>query len=407
VNTSAGSYSGRDDLGDILSPATEAEAAAWIIGARARRHALRITGGGTRLKLGRPTPATVTLSSRALSGITLYEPAEMVISARAGTLLRDLETALAEHGQWLPFEPMDHRAIFRSQGEPTVGAIAACNLSGSRRVVAGAARDCLIGLRLVNGRGEIVRAGGRVVKNVTGLDLVKLNAGAYGTLGLICEVTFKVMPRPERAATLVLSDLTDQVAIEALSIALCSPFEISGAAHLPAGRGGPSARTLIRVEHFRASVDYRAGELRRALAAYGPAQLIEGVESARLWQAVRDVEVLAEPSASAIWRVSLAPSDGPKFIARLQVPTPHFYDWGGGLVWLSQPDAGDAGAASIRAVLNEFGGHATLVRAATAIRAAVPVFQPLPESLMRITSGLKASFDPDRIINPGKMYAGV
>jgi glycolate oxidase FAD binding subunit len=407
VNTGAGSSSLRDAMGDLLSPATEAEAAAWIIEARARRQALVIEGGGTRQKLGRPNPAAVTLSSRALSGITLYEPAEMVISARAGTLLRDLEAALAEHGQWLPFEPMDHRTLFQSHGEPTVGAIAACNLSGPRRVVVGAARDCLIGLRLVNGRGEVVRAGGRVVKNVTGLDLVKLNVGAYGTLGFICEVTFKVMPRPEHAATLVLLDLSDRTAIEALSIALGSPFEISGAAHLPAGRGGPSARTLIRLEHFQASVEYRVGELRRVLAAYGCAQLIEGVEAARLWQAVRDVEVLAEPSAQAIWRISLTPSDAPKFIARLQVPVPYFYDWGGGLVWLSQPDTGDAGAASIRAALNEFGGHATLVRAAPAIRAAVPVFQPLPESLMRITSGLKTSFDPDGIINPGKMYAGV
>jgi glycolate oxidase FAD binding subunit len=407
VNTGAYSGPGVEALPDILSPATEAEAAACIREARARRCPLTIAGGGTRQQLGRPSTAAVTLSSRALTGITLYEPAEMVISARAGTPLRDLENALAENRQWLPFEPMDHRLLFQSQGEPTVGAIAACNVSGPRRVVAGAARDCLIGLRLINGRGEAIRAGGRVVKNVTGLDLVKLNAGAYGTLGLICEVTLKVLPRSERAATLILSDLSDSVAIEALSVALCSPFEISGAAHLPAGIGAASARTLVRVEHFSASVDYRIGELRRVLAAYGRAQLIEEMESVRLWQAVRDVEFLAEPRTSAIWRISLAPSEGPKFVARLQSPNRHFYDWGGGLVWLSQADVGEAGAAAIRAVLKTSGGHATLVRASSAIRAVVPVFQPLPEPVMRLTSGIKASFDPDGIINSGKMYAGV
>jgi len=246
VNTAAAPGPGTEASLEVIVPASEAEAAACIRQACAQRRALAIVGGGTRQQLGRPSTGAVTLSSRALAGITLYEPSEMVISARAGTLVRDLASALAENGQWLPFEPMDHRALFQSSGEPTVGSIAACNLSGPRRVVAGAARDCLIGLRLVNGRGDIVRAGGRVVKNVTGLDLVKLNAGAYGTLGLICEVTLKVMPRCERAATLVLSDLSDSKAIEALSIALGSPFEISGAAHVPAGLDAARARTLMR-----------------------------------------------------------------------------------------------------------------------------------------------------------------
>jgi glycolate oxidase FAD binding subunit len=409
VNANLGSRSDAATAGNILSPVNEAEAAAHVKQARTARRTLTIAGGGTRQQLGRPCRSDAVLSSQALSGITLYEPAEMVIAARAGTSVRALEGALADNGQFLPFEPMDHRALLGSDGEPTVGAIAACNLSGPRRLVAGAARDCLIGLRLINGRGEVIRAGGRVMKNVTGLDLVKLNAGAYGTLGLITEVTFKVLPRPERSATLILLGLSDVRAIESLSAALGSPFEISGAAHLPAGLGAPVARTLIRIEHFSASVDYRLQQLRTLLGSFGPSQVDEGEASLRLWRAVRDAEFLVEPFGRAVWRISVAPNQGPQVMARLGGVSPlqHFYDWGGGLIWLSCSSQSDAGATVIRSALDEFGGHATLVRAPEDVRAAVPVFQPLPDPVMRLTDGIKKSFDPDRIMNAGRMYAGI
>lgn len=396
-----------------LSPTTEAEAADAIRAARADKRPIVIEGGGTRQGLGRPVVADCRLSTRALAGITLYEPHELVISAKAGTPLAEIEAVLAANKQRLPFEPMDHRTLFLTQGTPTIGAVAACNISGPRRIQLGAARDHLIGLRLVNGFGEIVKSGGRVKKNVTGLDLVKLGCGAYGTLGLLTEVTFKLLPEPETVATLVLHGLDDAKAIAALSAGLTSPFQVTGAAHLPAGLEAPEALTLLRLEGAAASVDYRCGALAKRLAEFGAAERLTDVRAAMLWQELRDVQPLAAPIETAIWRLSVAPSRGAAVVAAVQrrLAARHFYDWGGGLVWLAVSAAGDAGAAAMRAALKEAagyeGGHATLIRAPDDIRASVDVFEPLAAPLMQISSGIKASFDPDHIVNPGRMYAGV
>ena len=394
---------------DCFSPATESEAAEIIACARASQTPLAIEGGGTRAGLGRPMQTAALLSTRALTGITLYEPAEMVISARAGTTLAEVEAVLAGKGQRLAFEPMDHRRLFATAGEPTIGAVAACNISGPRRIQAGAARDHLIGVRLVNGRGEIVKSGGRVMKNVTGLDLVKLSCGAHGTLGLLTEVTFKVLPRAARTGTILLDGLDDTRAIAALAAALGSPFAVSGAAHLPASAGSNVARTILRIEHGAASVDYRLARLGDLLLPFGAARRLAEDEALALWRDISDGVPLAKPAATMIWRLSIAPSRGPEVVAtiRRSLPARHFYDWGGGLIWLALAPCEDAGAPIVRAAVAAAGGHATLVRAPLDIRAAVPVFEPLAPPLATLTAGIKASFDPDRILNPGRMYAGV
>lgn len=390
-------------------PGTEAEAEDIVRAAAGRGERLRLAGGGTAAGLGRPAQDSATLSAQKLTGVTLYEPAEMVVAARAGTPLAEVEALLASRGQMLPFEPMDWRGLYGTAGEPTLGAVAATNNAGPRRINAGAARDSLIGVRFVNGRGEAIKSGGRVMKNVTGLDLVKLMAGAHGTLGLLTEVTFKVLPACERVATLVFAGLDDARAVAALAAALGSPFELTGAAHLPAGIGAPEARTLMRLEGFSESIDYRTGELRRLLKRFGSPELLEGEAGTALWRAVRDASPLAEPRDAALWRISTAPTHGPALVAAIAAgrEARWFYDWGGGLIWLATGSAGDAGAALVRAAVRDQGGHATLVRAPDSVRASVPVFQPLADPLMRITAGIKTAHDPAGVLNPGRMYAGV
>jgi glycolate oxidase FAD binding subunit len=389
----------------LLSPVSEQEAGDMIRAARADRRTLELRGGGTRTGLGRPLRADATLSTRALSGVTAYKPAELVMSALAGTPMAEIEAALAENGQMLPFEPMDHRALYGTGGEPTIGAAAACNVSGPRRVKAGAARDSLIGLRFVNGLGEAIKSGGRVMKNVTGLDLVKLNCGAHGTLGCLTEVTFKLTPKPERTGTLVLEGLDDARAVQAMSAALGSPFEVSGAAHLP----GDRPRTLLRIEHFANSVAYRLGELANLLAGFGAASVAEDDEALSLWRGVRDCAPLANPAHKAIWRASVPPSRAAAFVGELDAIGAlqnHFFDWGGGLVWLAT-GIEDIESGAVHAAAARARGHATLVRAADDIRARAGVFQPQARALMELSLRVKTSFDPDRILNPGRMYAGV
>ncbi len=392
----------------MLTPASEADLADDIRVAARERVPLSVIGAGTRDGLGRPVQAGETLSTSRLTGVTLYEPTELVISARAGTALKEVEALLAGHGQRLAFEPMDHRGIYGSSGEPTIGAVAAANVSGPRRIVSGAARDSLIGIRAVTGAGDIVKSGGRVMKNVTGYDLVKLMAGSLGTLGVFSEVTFKVQPVPETEATLALTGLSDETAVAAMSAALGSPFSVTGAAHAPADEGEP-ARTYLRLDGFAASVADRAQRLRELLAGFADADILGADTSRSLWLTILDLDGVSAPFSTPIWRVSVKPSDGPAIAATAKAAFQArvLYDWGGGLVWIVGGEGDDAGAAVVRGAVRAVGGHATLVRAPESVRNAVDVFEPLPAPVMAMSRKLKATFDPAGILNPGRMYAGV
>jgi glycolate oxidase FAD binding subunit len=392
-------------LTDSFLPADEEELAEIVAGAAERRTPLAIVGGGTRSGLGRPVQAAATLSTANLRGVTLYEPSELVLSARAGTPLAEVTALLAKNGQRLAFEPMDQRGLFGTAGEPTIGAVAAANVSGPRRIQVGAARDSLIGVRAVTGRGEAVKSGGRVMKNVTGYDLVKFLAGSYGTLGVLSEVTFKVLPSPETEATLVIGGLDDRAAVAALSAALGSPWSVTGAAHIPAGA---QSRTCVRIEGFAPSVAERVKRLRSLPGPFSAAEVLDAAASVALWDSVRDLTMLALPADVPVWRVSVKPGEAPTVMeaVRRVFDCRVLYDWGGGLVWIAGGEGPDAGAAIVRRAVGT-AGHATLVRAPDAVRNAVEVFQPLGLPAMTLTRQLKAAFDPAGILNPGRMYAGV
>ena len=343
---------------------------------------LAIVGGGTR------GVVAGNLSVAGIDGVELYEPGALTLVARAGTPVAGVEALLAGERQRLAFEPMDHRALLGTTGEPTLGGMVAGNVSGPRRVQVGACRDSLIGVRFVDGMGRVIKNGGRVMKNVTGYDLVKLMAGSFGTLGVLSEVSFKVWPMPDAVETLVCDGLDAAQAVAVLSAGLGSPFEITGAAHLSVDG---VQQTRLRIEGMADSVAYRREQL---LGLLGEGWSLAEVD---LWHEVRDVLPFAERQG-AVWRLSVKPSDAPGLVAGLGLEQRAIYDWGGGLIWLLCDDS-VAQAADIRQAVAAVGGHATRVRGT----AEVARFQPEPPALAVLSAGLRAKFDPRGILNPGVM----
>lgn len=384
-------------------PADEKQLIEVVAAAVANEEPLEIVAGGSKRNLGRPPQLPHTLDVAAFAGIRQYEPEELVLTAGAATPLAEIERALAAKRQMLAFEPADWRELLGlAATSPTLGGVVACNLSGPRRIRQGAARDHVLGLAAVSGRGEAFKAGGRVVKNVTGYDLCKLLAGSYGTLAVMTEISVKVLPAPEATRTVTLAGLDDARAVAAMTHGLNSPHELSGAAHLPNANG--RARTLLRVEGPAPSVEARSQALRDELKPFGAAEILGDSESEKLWTDVRDAASLPAHE-QAIWRVSLAPTASPAFLGavRATLDVDYFLDWGGGLVWLAARGTEDGGAGPIRAALGGR-GHATLIRASAALRAAVPVFQPLPPALAALSARVKDGFDPKRVLNRGRLY---
>ena len=380
---------------------------------------MAVMGNGTKSGLGRPVQAATTLSLSDLSGVTAYSPTELYLTARAGTPLADVEAALAERGQVLPFEPPDFRALYGTEDQAqTIGGIVAANLSGPARISAGAARDLLIGVTVVNGRAEAIRSGGIVMKNVTGYDLCKLMCGAHGTLGVLADVTFKVLPGVKQAKTIAVLGLSDADGQAVLSRALTTPFEVTGAAHLPAAAAARSAvpsiagasATLMRLGGFPESLAYRLEAIESELEISAPVVVLDEDATSTVWTEIRDARPIAAPLDRPVWKISVAPTRGPEVVADIQalLDVDHFYDWAGGLVWLAADGTGeDAGSSLVRGVVDAIGGHATLVRAPDSVRLATSVFQPLDPVVERLHRGLKESFDPQHLLNPGRMYATV
>ena len=389
----------------------------------ANEQPLEIIGHGSKRLIGQPMATNAVLDVSDLNAVSAYEPNELIITVQSGAPLADVQSLIDSRNQQFAFEPIDTSALLGMSGNGTIGGMIGAGLAGPRRIKAGGARDHLLGAHAVSGFGDSFKTGGRVVKNVTGYDLCKLLAGSWGTLAVMTEVTLKVMPKPESERTLILSGLDDLTANRAMTTALGSPFDVSGAAHLPnsafrpadgalAGLGSKGdAMTLLRLEGIAASVADRANSLARTLAPFGPVEVLQDAASAVAWSAVRDVEPFAAGGALGawpVWRIVCPPASGGALGQALARDTGGdvIYDWGGGLIWAALPPGPDAQAVLVRQRANAVGGHASLIRAPEAIRRNVDVFQPQPGGLAALSERVRNSFDPKAILNRGRMLRG-
>lgn len=408
-----------------IKPETEEQLRDSIQWALGEALTLDVIGSGSKRALGRPMQAQHCLDLSGFSGITLYQPEELVMTAKAGTPLIEVEAALKKHNQELAFEPVNYEALLNglsgaNQPSGTIGGVIACNLSGPRRIKVGAARDHLLGFHAVSGRGDIFKSGGQVVKNVTGFDLSKLMAGSFGTLALITDVSLKVLPRPEKIRTLLVFGADDRQAVAAMTAALHSPFEVSGAAHVPQTLSTLSSVsyvaeaersvTAIRIEGVGPSVASRCESLKKLLKPYGALEELHTTNSNSFWQEIRDVVYYAgtDHIQKQVWKISVPPASGADVAARLrqEFAGEVYCDWGGGLLWFAMAPQEDAGQDFIRGALID-GGHATLIRADEAVRERVDVFHPQAKPLAALSARVKDAFDPKGILNPGRMVAGV
>jgi glycolate oxidase FAD binding subunit len=391
--------------------------------ALASEQPLEIIGHGSKRLIGQPMATNALLDLSALNAVTAYEPSELIITVEAGAPLADVKSLIDSKNQQFAFEPIDTASLLGTPAIGTVGGMIGAGLAGPRRIKAGGIRDHLLGAHAVSGFGDSFKAGGRVVKNVTGYDLCKLLAGSWGTLAVMTEVTLKVMPRPESERTLVLRGLDDVTANRAMTAALGSPFDVSGAAHLPnsafrAATGGPDelgssqqAVTLLRLEGIMASAEHRAAALGQALAPFGAAEILQDAASAAIWSWVRDVQPFAANGALGawpVWRIVCPPAAGGELGQALARDTGGdvIYDWGGGLIWAALPPRSDAQAALVRQRVEARGGHATLLRASEQIRRNVEVFHPQLGGLAALGERVRHSFDPKNILNRGRLTRG-
>ncbi|MGY3236011.1 MULTISPECIES: FAD-binding protein [unclassified Bradyrhizobium] len=386
----------------------------------ANEQPLEIIGHGSKRGIGHTMATNAVLDISALNAVTSYEPSELIVTLQAGAPLADVLSLIDAKNQQFAFEPMNTAPLLGASATGTIGGMIAAGLAGPRRIRAGGARDHLLGAHAVSGFGDSFKTGGKVVKNVTGYDLCKLLAGSWGTLSVMTEVTLKVMPKPEAERTLLLRRLDDAVANKAMTAALGSPYDVSGAAHLPKPAfrartdelgevaAQDEALTVLRLEGITASVSHRAGSLRELLAPFGTATLIEDAASSALWATIRDVLPFAAGGALAawpVWRIVCPPASGAALGTQLTRETGGevIYDWGGGLIWAALPPKADAHASAVRHRTDASGGHATLIRAAEDVRRAVDVFHPQAPGLAALSERVRASFDPKSILNRGRL----
>ncbi|MDE2602342.1 MAG: FAD-binding protein [Bradyrhizobium sp.] len=405
---------------DTLKVRDAADVEQVVRAAIASEQALEIIGHGSKRQVGQPMATNALLDLSALNAVTSYEPNELIITVQAGAPMADVLSLIDSKNQQFAFEPVNTAALLGTPDIGTIGGMIGAGLAGPRRIKAGGVRDHLLGAHAVSGFGDSFKAGGKVVKNVTGYDLCKLLTGSWGTLAVMTEVTLKVMPRPESECTLLLRGLDDLAANRAMTAALGSPFDVSGAAHVPnpalcasadglASLESPQQTvTLLRLEGFAASVAHRAAALGQALAPFGTADVVDDAASAAVWASIRDVKPFAANGALGarpVWRIVCPPASGGALGQQLSRETGGevIYDWGGGLIWAALPPQPDARATLVRQRVDAAGGHATLLRAPEDVRRNVDVFHPQQAGLAALGERVRLSFDPKHILNRGRI----
>jgi glycolate oxidase FAD binding subunit len=377
---------------------SESQVVEFVRQARAEKKPFEIVGGGTRRAIGAPIPALPQLDLSAIQGIVNYEPEELLCTLAPGTSLPEVESVLAQRGQRLGFDPADWSALHGTSGTATIGGAISVDAFGPGRLLRGPARDSLLAFRGVNGLGEAIRGGAKVVKNVTGFDLPKLMCGAFGTLSALTELTFRVYPRPSKAAVLAVKDVGPLEGFAHLRKIARSALEPSGLAYLPSsnallpdvGRGA----ALIRLEGEDVPLAEKIA-LARALLGTALGEVADGQE---LFRKIRDGAMFAGTPLD-VWRLMIPSTEAPRLAAEIAAPL-WLGDQAGGLLWLAAPTSR---AALVRDLAAANDGQAMLLKAADETRARLGLYAPPPAALAHLRAGIKSAFDPDGLLNPGRI----
>ena len=413
------------DSDSIIYPSDEKEVSIIIKKFYKSGIPLELIGNGTKRKIGKSLQCAKTLNLSKLNGIIEYLPEELYIKVKAGTPIQEIENELKKNNQQLAFEPIDFgNLLYGKSNYGTAGGQVSCNISGPRRFKVGSIRDHILGFRGVNGRGEIIKSGGTVVKNVTGYDLSKLICGSYGTLVALTEITFKILPLPEEVKTLIIHNQKLEKANELLYRSIISSNDISGASYLPTEPKIPGcvmniektfklndlkhkgSLTAIRIEGLKNSVNQRMENLINELKIKNfNISILETYQSEIFWDKVKNLEFF-HFSKNNILRIVIPASESTQLIYQLSNNFKYFLDWGGSLIWLEAYELSEEMFDSIRKKVVKHGGYLTMIKNSDYLPYVEDVFT-INRDRFNISQSIKRSFDPKRILNPGKMYTGI
>mgnify|MGYP000958514239 FL=1 len=402
---------------DAFKPNSREEIAEIIKNCYKKNIPLEINGTKSKNKIGRNFQSEKTLDLSGYSGIIEYKPEELYIKVKAGTPLKEILEAIDKNNQQLAFEPIDFGFLFEGKSNGgTIGGVVACNFAGPRRFKVGSARDHVLGFQGINGKGEIIKSGGTVVKNVTGYDLCKLVSGSYGTLTVLTELSIKVLPKSESSKTLIINNPFLKKAIEYLGIALSSSTDPSGGVFYPERFENnfvfndlihKGALTAIRIEGPINSVDQRIGRLVKELSLLeNEYSVLDNFQTDLFWSKTRNLEVYSNLKNNLL-RVIVPVSETLNVIQKLKkYEVNYFIDWGGNLIWLELETISLKILREIKEITQEHSGYFTIIKLEEDLKASADIFTIDPIKY-KISEKIKKSFDPKRIFNPGKMYSGI